>query len=136
MVRQGPVVSRAVTVLGMDSPIFTGRNGAAWYVSLLGGVKKRGRWRMPQDMIVVTPVGGVDLDFDEAELPDAATPILTKVSLFGGVSLRVPPEMAVRVEGFRLFGGVRIAPGASPSTTVLRVREYGLAGGVRVERTR
>jgi hypothetical protein len=52
------------------------------------------------------------------------------------VSLRVPPEIEDQVEGFRLFGGVRIEPGATPSGTVLRVREYSLAGGVRVERTR
>ena len=123
-------------MLGMDSPIFTGRNGAAWYVSLLGGVKMRGRWRMPKDMIVVTPVGGANLDLDEAELPADATPILTKVSLVGGVSLLVPPEIEVQVEGFRLFGGVRIEPGASPSGTVLKVREYSLAGGVHVQRTR
>jgi hypothetical protein len=38
--------------------------------------------------------------------------------------------------GFRLFGEVRIDPGASPSGTVLRVREYGRVGGVQVTRTR
>jgi predicted membrane protein len=120
----------------MDTPIFTGRNGAAWYVSLLGGIKMRGKWRMPKDMVVVTPLGGANLDLGEAELPAGATPILTKVSLVGGVSLQVPPEIEVQVEGFRLFGGVRIEPGASPSGTVLRVREYSLAGGVHVQRTR
>jgi hypothetical protein len=52
------------------------------------------------------------------------------------VSLQVPPELEVRVEGFRLFGGVRIEPGASDPGTVLRVREYSLAGGVHVTRTR
>jgi predicted membrane protein len=80
-------------------------------------------------MVVVAPVGGANLDLDEAELPVGETPILTKVSLVGGVSLQVPPELEVRVEGFRLFGGVRIEPGASDPGTVLRVREYSLAGG-------
>jgi hypothetical protein len=54
----------------------------------------------------------------------------------GGVSVRVPAEVEVRVEGFRLFGGVRIEPGASNSGIVLRVREYRLVGGVHVVRTR
>jgi hypothetical protein len=120
----------------MDTPIFTGRSGAAWYVSLLGGIQMRGPWRMPKDMIVVTPVGGANLDLAEAELPVGAGPILTKVSLVGGVSLQVPAHVEVRAEGFRLFGRVRIEPGASPATTVLRVREYSLVGGVHVERTR
>jgi predicted membrane protein len=120
----------------MDTPIFTGRNGAAWYVNVLGGVKMRGRWRMPKDMIVVSPIGGANLDLDEVELPADATPILTKISLVGGVSLQAPPEIEVQVEGFRLFGGVRIEPGASNSGTVLKVREYSLVGGVHVTRTR
>jgi hypothetical protein len=128
-------------VAHMDTPTFTGRNGAAWYVNLLGGTKMRGPWRMPTDMVVISPLGGANLDFDQAELPAGATPILTKVSLIGGVSLRVPPEIEVQVEGFRLLGGVRIEPGAgpsgaTPSGTVLRVREYSLIGGVHVERTR
>ncbi|MEV6848272.1 LiaF domain-containing protein [Actinoplanes sp. NPDC051411] len=120
----------------MDAPMFTGRNGAAWFVSLLGGVKVRGPWRMPRDMVVDTPVGGANLDLGEVELPAGVTPILTKVSLVGGVSLQVPPEVEVRVEGFRLFGRVRIEPGASNSGIVLRVREYSLVGGVHVVRTR
>jgi hypothetical protein len=45
------------------------------------------------------------------ELPGDATPILTKVSIVGGVSLQAPPEIEIRVGGFRLFGGVRIEPG-------------------------
>ena len=127
-----------VSVTGMDSPIFTSRNGAAWYVSLLGGIKMRGRWRMARDMVVVTPVGGADLHLTEAEFADPASTALTKVSLVGGVSLLVPPEMAVEVEGFRLFGRVRIEPAGrtGPATTVLKVREYSLVGGVHVERTR
>jgi hypothetical protein len=120
----------------MESPLFTGRTGTAWYVRLLGGIKRRGRWPMPSKLVLVTPLGGADLDFGEAELPAGTTPVLTKVSLVGGVSLLVPPEMEVQVEGFRLFGGVHIEPGAGPSGTVLRVREYGLAGGVRVRRAR
>jgi predicted membrane protein len=118
-----------------DSPTFTGGNGAAWYLSLLGGLKRRGSWRMPADMRIVTPVGGANLDLDEAELT-GERPVLTKVSLVGGVSLRVPPHVDVEVEGFRLFGGVRVAPAerVGPATVTLKVREYSIAGGVQVKR--
>jgi hypothetical protein len=38
------------------------------------------------------------------------------------------------VEGFRLFGGVRIEPGAATPTVTLKVRDHGIAGGVHVQR--
>jgi predicted membrane protein len=122
----------------MDTPIFTGRNGTAWYASLLGGVKMRGPWKMAGDMVVVTPLGGANLDLTEVELADPRATALTKVSLVGGVSLLVPPEMDVQVEGFRLFGGVRVeaAQRTAPAIAVLKVREYSLVGGVHVRRAR
>jgi Cell wall-active antibiotics response 4TMS YvqF len=120
----------------MDKPFFTGRNGSAWFVALLGGVQRRGPWRMARDMVVVTPLGGANLDLTEAELVDPQSTTLTKVSLVGGVSLVVPHDMDVEVEGFRLFGGVRVEPArrTGPATAALKVRGYGLAGGVDVRR--
>jgi hypothetical protein len=115
-----------------DAPFHTGRNGASWYVALIGGVKRRGAWRLPADMRIVTAVGGANLDLTGAELPERAT--LTKFSLAGGVSLRVPAGVQVEVEGFRVFGRVRVEPGPGPATTVLKVREFSLAGGIHVQR--
>jgi hypothetical protein len=65
-------------------------------------------------------------------LPEA--PVLSKISLVGGVSLRVPATVAVEVEGYRLFGGARVEPGAATPTVTLKVRDYGIAGGVHVQR--
>ncbi len=122
----------------MDTPIFTGRSGTAWYANILGGLKMRGAWKMPRDMVFVTLLGGANLDLTGAELADPQSTALTKVSVVGGVSLVVPPEMDVQVEGFRLFGGVRIEPAqrTGPATAVLKVREYSLVGGVHVQRAR
>jgi predicted membrane protein len=117
-----------------ERPFLTTRSGATWYVNVLGGVQRRGAWRMPQDMRVAGPLGGVNLDLGEAELPDR--PTLTKISLIGGVSLRVPQDVDVEVEGFRLFGGVRIEPAQRTGAAVraVKVREYSLIGGVHVQR--
>ncbi|MBU2664152.1 cell wall-active antibiotics response protein [Actinoplanes bogorensis] len=116
-----------------DKPGFTGRDGAAWYFSLLGGIKRRGAWRLPRDMRMVGVLGGLNLDLTEATIPP--DPIITKVSPIGGVSLRVPDGVSVEVEGLRLFGGVRTEAVRSAGAAVtLRVREYSLAGGVHVRR--
>jgi predicted membrane protein len=112
-----------------------GDTAPTWYVTLIGGLKRRGSWRVPRDMRTISVVGGANLDLTEAELPAGAT--LTKISLFGGVSLRVPADVDVVVEGFRIFGGVRVDAGvrSGPPARTLRVREYSLAGGVHVERS-
>jgi predicted membrane protein len=120
-----------------DSPAYTTKTGARWYVSLFGGTKRRGHWRVPTDMRVIGTIGGANLDFSEAELPEPLVPlVLTKVSLVGGVSLRIPADVEVEVEGFRLFGGVRIEPAerTGPARVTLKVREYSIAGGVHVQR--
>jgi predicted membrane protein len=117
-----------------ESPFFTSRTGAAWFVSLIGGIKRRDQWTMPEDMRIVTLVGGANFDLGEAQL--AERPVLTKISLVGGVSLTVPDDVDVETEGFRIFGRVRVDPAnrQGPARVVLKVREYSIAGGVHVKR--
>ncbi|WP_203886269.1 hypothetical protein [Planotetraspora kaengkrachanensis] len=113
----------------------TNRNSSKrinWQISLLGGHKQRGGGTAA-DTIVVTPIGGADVDLTDADLAPETT--LTKVSLIGGVKLRVPLDADVEIEGFNLFGGRRVQPGTpSPSAPVVRVRAYGIFGGVKVSR--
>jgi hypothetical protein len=119
-----------------ESPVRTGRKGTRWHVSLMGGIKRRGAWRMSEHMVVVTLVGGVNADLSQAQF-DTTEPILTKVSLVGGVSLVAPHDVDIEDGGFRLFGGSKVEPArrTGPATRTLRVRNYGLLGGVRVVRS-
>ncbi|MEN3540418.1 hypothetical protein AAH991_35270 [Microbispora sp. ZYX-F-249] len=104
-----------------------------WHVALLGGLKRRGPGRAPADTVVLTPLGGADLDLSDAEIAPVTS--VTKISIAGGVRLRVPAECTVEVEGFTLFGGRRVDPGTPDSSgPVIRVRNYGVFGGVRVTR--
>lgn len=118
-----------------DSPTFTSRNGTRWYIKLLGGLRRRGAWRMSRSMVAVSLAGGVNADLSQAEYDDAA-PILTKVSLVGGVSLTVPHDVDVEVEGFQLLGGRRVEPAqrTGPAIATVRVRNFGILGGVNVRR--
>ena len=103
-----------------------------WQISLLGGHKQRGAGAAT-DTVVVSLIGGADVDLTEAEPAPRTT--LTKVSLIGGVKLRVPADTDVKIEGLHLFGGRRVQPGTpSPSAPVVRVRAYGIFGGVEVTR--
>jgi hypothetical protein len=102
------------------------------HYALIGGLKRRGKWRAERRMRHVAVVGGVNLDLTDAEL--AAPEIeLTAVSLVGGASLIVPESMRVEASGFSLFGGLRGATGTGDGA-VLRLRHYSLFGGVSIRR--
>ena len=61
---------------------------------------------------------------------------LTKLSVIGGVRIRVGPDVGVKVRAFRLLGGTDVerAEDVPPTAPVLDVRALSLIGGVRVSR--
>src|SRR3954454_1341390 len=99
----------------------------------MGGLRRDGRDALDPSTTLVTAIGGMDLDLLEATIPPGGATV-TKVSLVGGVSVVVPAGVRVEVSGFSLFGGRDVERDAStsPDAPVLRVRAFGLVGGVRV----
>src|SRR3954454_23042221 len=98
-------------------------------VALLGGVRQRegiGRRRTH-----VTLIGGMDIDLRDPDLPAEGVTIM-KVSLVGGVDLKVSADVCVEVSGFTLVGGKDVERVAGASGPVVRVRAFGLFGGVKV----
>jgi hypothetical protein len=101
--------------------------------SLMGGTRLNGPLTLPPRLVRVTTLGGIDADLTQAELAPKGLEIV-KVSLLGGVSLVVPPHWRVEVQGFSLLGGkdVERRPDLPADAPVVRVRAFGLLGGVRV----
>jgi hypothetical protein len=99
----------------------------------LGGVRLAGRLRLPRRLVHIALLGGMDLDLSQAELAGAQLDIV-KVSLLGGVQLVVPADVRVEVGGFVLLGGrdIERRPESSAAGRIVRVRAFGLIGGVRV----
>ncbi|WP_130491593.1 hypothetical protein [Motilibacter rhizosphaerae] len=104
-------------------------NSSARHFALLGGYSKSGAFELAEDTLVVTAVGGVSLDLTSATLPPVST--ITKISLVGGMSVRVPAGVRVEVEGFAL---PLITKQSAPSGDgpLVRLRCYGALGGVSV----
>src|SRR5215469_16316029 len=109
----------------------------SWHISPIGGLRVSGPWRMERNVIVVSLIGGADLDLSQAQLA-APEVTLTKVSLLGGVSVGVPPGTRVDTSGFSLIGGTRVdaGPEPGPGTPTVRVRAFSLLGGTRTYRVR
>ena len=108
-----------------------------WNVSPIGGVRHRGHWRVPRHTVAIGILGGVDVDLGEAELA-APEVMITKVSIIGGVSVRVPPGVRVEVSNFSILGGRNVNLGGplAPNAPVLRIRSFSIIGGVNVRESR
>src|SRR5215469_17874437 len=107
----------------------------SWHISPIGGLSVSGPWRMESSVIVVTLIGGADLDLSQTQLA-APEVTLTKVSLLGGVSIGVPPGIRVDVSGFSLIGGTSVdaGPEPGPGAPTVRIRAFSLLGGTRTYR--
>jgi hypothetical protein len=112
-------------------------NDTHWNISPIGGIRHRGRWRVPRHTVAIGVLGGVDVDLGEAELA-APEVMITKVSIIGGVSVRVPAGMRVEVSNFCILGGRDINLGGplAPNAPVLRIRSFSIIGGVTVRESR
>jgi hypothetical protein len=105
-------------------------------VAILGGADRRGRWSVPQKIRVFTLMGGVSLDFREAEIGPGVTEVQV-ISVMGGADIVVPPGLAVDMSGFAIMGGFehldRTHPERDPDAPVLRISGFAMMGGVSVQ---
>jgi hypothetical protein len=124
--------ARSSRLPGMTNPETTQQPRSTTIVPL-GGIRLAGRLRLPRRLVHIALLGGMDLDFSQAEL-DGTRLDIVKVSLLGGVQLVVPADVRVEVGGFVLLGGKDIErrPDSATATRIIRVRAFGLIGGVRV----
>jgi hypothetical protein len=103
------------------------------HITPMGGLRHSGATPLDPSTTLITLIGGADLDLVGAPLPPGGA-TFTKVSLIGGVSVTVPRDVRVEVSGFSLLGGRNVERDASTpaGAPLLRVRAFGLAGGVKV----
>lgn len=109
----------------------------SWFVALMGGSSRRGRWRVGRRVRAVAVMGGVEVDLRRAEFESAELDV-TAVAVLGGVDVCVPEGVEVELSGFMLMGGkdARIDGHARPGAPVVRVRAFGLLCGVDVHTPR
>ncbi|MFI6449230.1 hypothetical protein [Kitasatospora sp. NPDC050543] len=101
-------------------------------VSIIGGHRLAGA-AIHERTVTASLIGGADIDLTDVEFPDDAEVKITKLSLIGGVTLRVRPDVRVKVGGIRLGGVSDDGPTEAGGPSV-RVDAWGLLGGVRVVR--
>jgi hypothetical protein len=105
-------------------------------VAIFGGASRKGAWRVPATSTVVTVFGGADIDLRDAILPGREI-IIKAVSVFGGMSITVPPDMRVIDSGVAIFGGRDVSGNSAeserPDSPVLRLEGACVFGGIAVK---
>jgi hypothetical protein len=140
LLRDLPADSGATVPAATGSAAVTGGSQGKdthWSISPIGGIRHRGRWRVPRHTVAIGILGGVDVNLGEAELA-APEVMITKVSIIGGVSVRVPPGIHVEVSNFSILGGrnINLDSPVAPNAPVLRIRSFSIIGGVDVRESR
>lgn len=104
--------------------------------AVLGGTNRIGRWTPPRRLRVLAIMGGAELDFREATLQPGVTEVVIS-AIMGGVSIIVPPQLAVEMDGTAIMGGFAHSERApaqhDPERPVLRVRGVAVMGGVDIK---
>jgi len=104
-------------------------------VAVLGGVERKGSWRVPARLRTYAILGGAELDLREAVFAPGVHEI-TIYALMGGVELIVPPSVAIECDGAGILGGfesVNRAPAEpDPDRPLVRVRGVAVLGGVEI----
>jgi hypothetical protein len=112
-----------------------GRHGGR-IIAVFGGASRKGAWRVPRTSQVVTVFGGASIDLRDAILPGREITIRA-VSVFGGLSITVPPDMRVIDSGVAVFGGRDVSgestESGTPDSPVLRLQGACVFGGVAVK---
>ncbi|MFD6150415.1 DUF1707 domain-containing protein [Streptomyces sp. NPDC060243] len=103
--------------------------------ALFGGFARRGRWAVGKVFTAFAMWGGGEIDLREADFEDRET-VVRCFTIWGGISVVVPPELRVRVSGVGImggFGGDQLFDGP-PDSPRVTVKGLALMGGVGVQR--
>lgn len=104
------------------------------FLALLGGSNRNGRWQPAKRIHTLSLLGGVHLDFREAEFPRTGVHI-TAGCILGGLDIIIPPGINADVSGIPLLGGMENKAGAGDERApTLTVRGVAILGGVKVKR--
>jgi hypothetical protein len=101
----------------------------------LGAFSRKGAWVAPRRFTAVTFWGGGEIDLREARFAEPEVTIRA-FALMGGVSVIVPEDAEVNVQGIGIMGGFDDRAGGPGAPGAPRIMVNGVAfwGGVGVER--
>jgi predicted membrane protein len=114
-----------------EAPKADGSDEVINITALLGGVQRRITTQNFRGGEITAFMGGADLDLRSASIESEA--VITVFAAMGGISLKVPPDWTVILQGMPIMGGFdekTIEPKDSGKRLV--IKGYAIMGGVEV----
>lgn len=103
-------------------------------IGILGGTDRGGSWSIAPTHTAVAVMGGINLDLRDVSFSAPET-VIRATAVMGGVDIKVPPDVTVRVRGFGFMGGfVGRDQEGPPGAPVVVVKGFAFWGGVNVSR--
>ena len=104
------------------------------FFAVMGGSERTGRWQPARQITCLSLMGGIKLDFREADFPRNGVRI-NAGCIMGGLEVIIPPGINADVSGIPLMGGFENKSGSgAPNAPTVEVRGFALMGGVEVKR--
>ena len=132
LVPEPPVTALATR---SDASVATARPAERRVTSIMGGFQRRGAWTVPAKLRVINVMGGGELDFRDVSLPPGETEVKI-ATVMGGVTIIVPPDIAVECEGTGIMGAFenldRATAVVDPEQPRLRIHGWCLMGAVEI----
>jgi hypothetical protein len=104
-------------------------------VAILGGFERKGRWWVGRRFTGIAMMGGGEIDLREAVFTEGEVTI-TAFAMMGGISVIVPEEAEIVVNGVGIMGGFdqRASGPGVPGAPRITVNGVAFWGGVDVRR--
>lgn len=134
-----PVLRPRATVQPAGAPGSVDRVGgvatSGSALAVMSGTARSGSWVVPESFTAVAVMGEVKLDLREARF-EAGEVTIYAVAVMGAVTIVVPPDIGLRVDGIGFMGAFDGPREVADTDHRVRVRitGLGLMGGVEVKR--
>src|ERR1700744_557572 len=102
-----------------------------WFVAIMGGSRRRGRFRAASQLNSLAIMGGDEIDLRDAEI-DSGGLTLNLYSVMGGSIIYLPDTVDVEISGFAIMGGNEErgpSPRPRPGAPTVRIKAFSLMGG-------
>jgi hypothetical protein len=110
------------------------RRGVRWSVAIMGGVERKGFWRVDEEGGAIAVMGSCKLDLRGAVISAPVTTI-NAFAFWGSVDVIVPYGVEVELQGVAIMGGKYLklnGPPPAPGAPVVRVNAVVLMGGITI----